>query len=333
MRSFQRGIMLASLILGLPKVFIYGKDHPTKIFRFYEDNDFLNIRGNGTDKAYTNGVRLDLFYNAKDTNRNFVQRLLPVAGAGSVNIYGWSLMQVMVTPKNLTIPTFQKDDYPYSGSLFISHSMASYNPSAKRMVQSEVVLGIRGPASFARQTQVGIHRLINDEIPMGWKNQCDSKVLININCTTEKLFHHFRKCLEIIGGATISAGTMCNSVAVYPLLRFGLMNPYFEGLFAQFGNGQAGDTKKKKVQCYLIAKPKVTFVATNSIMSGDIHTTLIPKQDHQVSKVNHYVAEINFGLVITRGNAGISYTQKPTTAYNKGLYGHNVGNISLYFNW
>jgi len=31
-------------------------------FRVYEDNDGVNILGQSTDDAYTNGTRLDLFY-------------------------------------------------------------------------------------------------------------------------------------------------------------------------------------------------------------------------------------------------------------------------------
>jgi len=43
------------------------------------------------------------------------------------------------------------------------------------------------------------------------------------------------------------------------------------------------------------------------------------------------VAELEYGIVIVYRRFGIAYTQKPSTAYKKGLYGHNVGNISLYF--
>ena len=37
----------------------------THLFRVYEDDDFLNIRGNGTDNSYTNGLRFDFFYTKK----------------------------------------------------------------------------------------------------------------------------------------------------------------------------------------------------------------------------------------------------------------------------
>jgi hypothetical protein len=31
-------------------------------FRIYLDNDFLNFRGSGTDRYFTNGIRIDYFY-------------------------------------------------------------------------------------------------------------------------------------------------------------------------------------------------------------------------------------------------------------------------------
>ncbi|WP_159470367.1 lipid A deacylase LpxR family protein [Dyadobacter sp. 3J3] len=308
---------------------------PAKLFRFYEDNDFLNIRGHGTDKAYTNGVRLDLFYQRKRPSRLFIDHMMPKAGNNSIDTYGWSVMQMMVTPSNLTIPDYQSNDYPYSGALFVTHSLSSYNKTKKYNFQTELVAGIRGPASFARQTQVWIHHLIHDERPMGWQNQCTTKFLLNANFVTEKSLVAFKQVIEVIGGAQITAGTMTNSMTIYPLIRIGKMSPYFNGFLSQFSTSSR-DQKHKKLQFYFIAKPKFTFLATNAIMHGGIQrsrqTGGVPEPASSAG-INHFLAEVDFGTVIATNNFGISYTQKPTTAYNKGLYSHNVGNISLYFKW
>src|SRR5580700_2189288 len=77
------------------------------MFRIYEDNDFLNARGCGTDDAYTNGTRLDYFYQPKHPSKNPIDRLLPKAGAHSINTYGWGIMQLMYTPKNITDSAYQ----------------------------------------------------------------------------------------------------------------------------------------------------------------------------------------------------------------------------------
>src|ERR1700741_5229695 len=74
---------------------------PAHMIRLYEDNDFLNIGGKGTDKSYTNGTRLDFFYTKKRPPR-FIDRVMPVAGDSSRNIFGWGIMQVMVTPSDIS---------------------------------------------------------------------------------------------------------------------------------------------------------------------------------------------------------------------------------------
>ncbi|SEJ28495.1 hypothetical protein SAMN04487995_3958 [Dyadobacter koreensis] len=305
---------------------------PDRIFRFYEDNDFLNFRGAGTDKAYTNGVRLDIFYERKKPSKFPIDRFFPKAGKHSTDTYGWSVMQMMVTPNNLTIPDFQANDYPYSGALFVTHSLASYNREKKYNFQTEILAGVRGPASFARQTQVWIHQMIGDEIPMGWKNQCNTKALVNLNFAAEKQLLAAGHYMEVIGGAQISAGTLTNSLSIYPLFRIGYMSSYFDGFFSQFSNFAI----RRKIQFYFFVRPQITMLASNALMHGEIENNAQlsnEKKSPYTADINHVMGNVDFGLVLASGALGISYTQKPTTAYAKGLYGHNVGNISLYFSW
>jgi len=49
----------------------------TRLFRAYVDNDFFNIRGEGTDDAYTGGLRVDLFYTKRHASRFVIDRLMP----------------------------------------------------------------------------------------------------------------------------------------------------------------------------------------------------------------------------------------------------------------
>ncbi|MCF2443594.1 lipid A deacylase LpxR family protein [Dyadobacter sp. CY345] len=301
------------------------------LFRFYEDNDFLNIRGAGTDRAYTNGVRLDLFYIQKKPSP-LIDQLMPKAGKNSRDIYGWSVMQMMVTPSNLTIPDFQANDYPYSGALFVTHSLASYNSEKKFDLQTEILFGVRGPASFARQTQVWIHQVINDETPMGWKNQINTKALFNVNFTAEKQLASSGKVIEIIGGTQISAGTLTNSVAIYPLIRIGKFSSYFNGFISQYSNL----ANPGKMHVYFFMKPKITFVASNALIHGELDKNAQISRETKSpysAENNQFVGSIDYGFSLSSGAFGISYTQKPTMAYAKGLYGHNVGNISIYFSW
>ena len=101
------------------------------MFRIYEDNDFINARGCGTDDAYTNGTRFDYFYQPGHLSKNPVDRILPKAGPNSMNIYGWGVMQLMYTPKDITDSAYQPNDYPWAGALIATHTLYSFNPVKK----------------------------------------------------------------------------------------------------------------------------------------------------------------------------------------------------------
>src|ERR1700710_364800 len=88
------------------------KDTASMLLRIYEDNDFINIYFKGTDNAYTNGTRMDLFYTKKSRPHFFVDRLMPKAGDSSIDIFGWGMNQLMYTPNDIVTKDYQHGDYP-----------------------------------------------------------------------------------------------------------------------------------------------------------------------------------------------------------------------------
>lgn len=74
----MKGILQAWILLLFGSLLqrTYAQQGPEHLFRVYHDNDFINFRGNGTDEAYTYGVKFDLFY-----SRRKKPKLLPTAGA------------------------------------------------------------------------------------------------------------------------------------------------------------------------------------------------------------------------------------------------------------
>jgi len=128
-------------------------EEPHAIFRIYDDDDFLNIRGNGTDNSYTNGLCFDYLFTKEKPSRFFIDRWLPKTGNSSINVFGWSLTQLMYTPNDIKKTGYQPDDYPYAGALYVTHSLYSYNSQKKYSFQTELIAGIRGPASLAQELQ------------------------------------------------------------------------------------------------------------------------------------------------------------------------------------
>ena len=334
-----------------------GLDTPTHLIRVYEDDDFINIWGQGSDNAYTNGTRLDYFYNPDHPSRFFIDRLFPKAGAGSVNTYGWGIAQVMYTPDKLLVEDYQPNDYPYSGALYATHTLYSYNPATKFSFQNELVLGVIGPASLAGPTQRLVHQWEGFDIPRGWSHQYRNDVLVNLNLTAEKQLAHAGRGLEVIGGSQLSAGTMQNCLTVYPLIRFGNMTAYFNGFISQFATTGKNRDGGRKGQFYFFVKPAAQLVLTNALLQGGVFThnpNLHPLPDSKPAPVtgqgpqttnletippkpypdlNKLETSLTYGAVFSSGNFGLYFSQITSSAQLKGLYCHQTGNISLYFGW
>jgi len=357
------------------------------MLRLYEDDDYINIKGKGTDEAYTNGSRVDLFYTRHDPPHWFLDRAFPKAGDSSTDVYGWGIMQVMYTPRRIDDPEFQPDDYPWSGGLFITHSLYSYNPRANYDLQTEVVAGVVGPASLAGALQKGFHHLIHYTQPMGWGHQFRNDLLLNINLTIEKQVFAVRSgadpLLELIGGGSIHAGTMENKLSVYSLLRLGIMHPYFNGLMSQYASGSSPD-KKDHIQLYFFARPQADLVYTNAILEGGMFTHPPHGEKKEAEQpggqdadataqdataatqgggatsagssqsasgtkpvspaaaaastsvfrsyrsLRTYIYSMDYGAVLALRNWSLSFTQSWSSAQMRGLYSHEVGNLSLY---
>ncbi|HEY8971119.1 MAG TPA: lipid A deacylase LpxR family protein, partial [Puia sp.] len=288
---------------------------PDFLLRIYEDNDFINSLGVGTDDAYTNGTRIDLFYTKKHSPRG-LDRFLPTAGAGSINTYGWGIMQLMFTPEDITRTEYQPNDYPYSGALIATHTLYSYDTVKKLDWQTELVAGVIGPASLAAETQTFVHRLIHYYKPMGWSHQYKNDLLLNINLTREKELASWGHGVEVIGGTQVFLGTMLNGMTFYPLIRIGKMSPYFQGYMSQYSSPGTSARNKhvKKWQAYFVLKPEAQLIFTNALLEGGMftgnpnlkaaHKGDQPLPYHELEK---WVYSFNYGAVVSPGNFSISF--------------------------
>jgi lipid A 3-O-deacylase len=338
-----RLLFLALFALSTGKGSLFAQSTPpTHLLSLYWDDDYLNIQGKGTDRAYTSGQRIEFYYLKQHPSRFFADRIIPKAGSHSTDIYSWSLMQIMVTPDNISDPNFQPNDYPWSGALFATHSLYSYNRERKFAFKSEALLGVMGPASLAGPTQRQVHSLIHYRVPQGWSNQFANTPLVNVAFSVEKQEWGWKNFLEVISGARIDAGTMMDGLTAYQLVRIGIMDHYFDGLFTL---SSASGQSRKRTEFYLFMKPQAQAVAYDALLQGSIFsskptfsvpsmsTDKITGTSKSYHDINNLLFEVDYGGVLSVGTMSIAYTQKPTTAYMKGLYKHNVGNITVSKSW
>ncbi len=344
MKQFLLHLLLLQSIITISPFTNAQKQQGTSLFRVYEDNDFLNIRGKGTDKAYSGGTRFDLFYELTKKPRLFPV-FLRSKNDSAIFIAQWGLMQTIFTPNDISDPNFQRNDYFYSGALFIIRSLYLYNPVRHYSFQTELQLGIRGPAALGKQAQTLIHRMIQYTIPMGWDTQLQNPPIININFAFEKQVTPVNKEFEVIAGGKVYIGTLRNGLTFSPQIRWGLMNPYFKGYINQFSGVLSNSNRKKsKIQAYIVIKPEIQLVLNNALLEGglfakkttvkfDNRQSAIPSgiNTYSAGDIRNWVYAINYGVVVSSGKFAISFIQNTSTEMRRSPYSHEVGNISVHF--
>jgi hypothetical protein len=267
-KAMQRILQLLFLIAGLLTTGSSegqnsgdaNNDSVTRLIRLFEDDDYINFWGCGTDNAYTNGSRIDYYYQPAHRPHGLLGRYAPRAGLGSTDVYSWGLYEIMYTPDNLTKKTWQPNDYQYAGAIVASHTRYSYNPEKKYSIQTELVFGLIGPSAMGQAIQSGFHRLIHYTQPMGWSHQFRNDALLNVNITAEKQLIAAGRWLTLAGGARVSAGTMENGAAIYPLLLIGKMAPWFNGFFSHYTSPGEDRKGRKNWQGYFCLNPSCNFL-------------------------------------------------------------------------
>ncbi|TWF44528.1 uncharacterized protein DUF2219 [Chitinophaga polysaccharea] len=298
----------------------------TKQIRIYEDDDYFNLWGRGTDRAYSNGSAIGYSYMKKKPSVFLDKWILPQAGPNAINVFSWQVMQVTMTPNDIAATTYQPDDFYYAGGLFVSHGLTSYNPDRKRSFHAEFLLGVMGPWALSKEGQTLVHHVINYQPPKGWSNQLPNAPLLNYNFTCEAMLWNPAKSLEVIGGGTARLGLMVNSVTASLYIRYGLINPYF-------GHRDLASATHRKFQLYIMARPQLNFVAYNALLQGGLFSStdsqLAAQKAEQRTHMRMLVAGIDYGVGIVIKRTTIRYTQRSATEWMAGTRKHSVGNFTF----
>ncbi|MBV8252632.1 MAG: lipid A deacylase LpxR family protein [Chitinophaga sp.] len=323
------------ILLGLAfPAMAQEKQEYKRMFRLYEDNDFINVIHFNNDQAYTNGTRFDLFYLKDKPSRSILDIWMPKAGTEAVNTYGYSFMQVMFTPTYLTWPIPDPADYYYSGGLYLTHSLHSSNPVKKYNLQTELVMGVMGPPAMAKETQTFLHSILGYRKPAGWGYQLKTDVLINLNFIVEKEILDLGPHMQISGGAQGFLGTMLDGLGLYSNIRIGWMKPYYDGFFQQYSNGRHDH---KPWQLYTTIRPSIAANFHNSFVNGGLFTS-VPYPTEQADNLRPYsrnkvLPHLDIALTGTYMHWGFSLGQKTTNPIVNGLSNNETGNFSVYYSW
>lgn len=311
------------------------------MFRVQEDNDFINLRGKGTDEAYTNGIRLEIFY--VNNNASFIPhfKVFPNAGPNSENTHSWGIAQLMYTPRNISTAEPDPNDFPYAGVFLVSRSLHSVNPIKQISFNTQIEIGFTGPISFAKEAQIAIHRLIKYQRPMGWEHQLPAQGIVNLNFAFETKIIRTPKWIEVIGGTQISVGNFLDNIALQSQVIFGKMKPYFDGFIQRFSSFDNSDAKNLHWQASFLFRPRVEYQFYNAITTrkrnGGVKREVVEgsESNRQVKEAtpSHFIAGFDYGMSLVCEHNSIAITQKVESASIQGLRHHEVGNISYTKTW
>jgi lipid A 3-O-deacylase len=186
--SFCRQTALAAMLLGSAGAAgaqSQASQEKPGVISITSENDLFG----GTDRNYTNGLRLERFGPA---DRVFpllrsAADLVPFIDLEQTELrQGFGFSHAIFTPEDITLKTPDPADRPYAGWMSVSATAVASNPHSQDIVQLN--LGVVGPAALGEFIQTNYHDLINAVDPQGWSSQLHNEPGIELIAQRTQLF-------------------------------------------------------------------------------------------------------------------------------------------------
>ncbi len=201
----------------------------------WENDSFPGASREGSDRFYTNGVRLTRTKNG-DGNR-LLKRLLdqvwfPDESGRPAEFClrsGIRIGHQFYTPQTITSSQLDEQDRPYAGLLYGTLLLAQASrseessPDSPTVVRSaELQFGVVGPAAGGRTLQSEWHRLsfIDAPIPRGWHHQLPNEPVVNLNMSAARRFPISRQ-FDVVHKFDASVGTIFTGARLRATARYG----------------------------------------------------------------------------------------------------------------
>lgn len=301
------------------------------VFTAQFDNDvFLS-----TDQNYTSGARFSYVTPvAPNHPLRPIARTLPLI-EGEPRI-SYTLAQMLFTPRDVSQTQPILTDQPYAGYLYLGLGFESERRlEAGRSILDSVQLqvGIVGPHAYGEETQKAAHKLFGSEEPLGWDNQLNDELAINLfysrvwgewlGTQIGSPDSDLRMDLSPHLGAAL--GNVYTYAAAGATFRFGQNLPAQIGP-ASIHPGPPGTDYYKpasELRWYLFIEIQGRAVARNIFLDGNTFT-----DSHSVDK-NALVGELRSGIAVQLGRFRLTYARTNRSEEFTGQPSNRFGSISL----
>ena len=179
----------------------------------------------GTDRNYTNGLRLEWVRPADESPEwlRRAARLQPFVDLDGVTFRdGFAVSHTLYTPRDITLANPPADDHPYAAHLSFQWFATAAEPDAENTILIDI--GVIGPSAGGEFIQETWHQLIDGEEPAGWDYQLKDEIVFAL--AGQRVARHQGPSLagletDAVTHAGLTLGTLRTSVSAGGAVRAG----------------------------------------------------------------------------------------------------------------
>lgn len=274
------------------------------VFSLSVENDLFA----GTDRHYTNGIRLS-YLSAESDLPGWIEEAadaFPLFTRGGKRRVGFALGQTMYTPRDISRTIPDSRDRPYAGWLFGSIGVVSETGSQIDILQLD--FGVVGPESQGERTQKFVHKIVGSDKPFGWDYQLDNEPALMLSYQRKWRglyeFSPFGLGADITPHLGGSVGNVATQLAAGVMVRIGFDLPADYGAPRVRPSLAGGDyfLPRRDFGWYLFGGVEGRAVAHNIFLDGNTFGTS-PRVDKKP-----LVGDLQFGVAVTFDNMRVAYT-------------------------
>ena len=218
----------------------------------------------------------------------------------------FQLSQMMYAPSDLRKEYHIPGDRPYCGMILGGVGYEFLNdPETPWSHYGELDFGMIGPASFCKETQTFIHKILGCRKPMGWdNNQLHNEIVINGQWWT-KYNYYVTDWFAVVPKVGVAAGNIQDMVEGGLDIKLGYnlkktANPNNTIMFSA-GNPNSW---QNKLSAYVFAGVSEKYFLYNHILEGSMFNH---KDDDINVDIERFVTEFRTGIVVRYDRFYASY--------------------------
>lgn len=300
-------------------------------FQLFVENDYFD----GTDRYYTNGIKLGLGTRLDSVARwlggTACQWMLKRASdIGGTIHFGLFLGQNMYTPRSIRIREAQPFDRPWAAWLYLGGVAQRYEGNT--LDTAELDVGLVGPAALGRQVQTTWHRFVGVQRPLGWSNQLPNEPAFSLSYLHKR--RHGNARIDIVPHVGVTLGTVMTLARAGGIVRIGRNLSGFGPDGIEPGGAMLQATREEDVRArenlewYLFSGIDYRFVAHNIFLDGTVfHDSPGVTRKRQVHDLTTGFSLRYHGLrySLTRIRRSEEFTAGPRSGGSQSFDSINVG--------